>query len=241
MSENSIPSPHQEPALYYDVKKDHIPLEKPLTQEELAARITQFIADSDESGIPFAYMLLDLNQFKAVNDTFGHNRGDEVLNDVSNGLRAALRGDDILRRGGDEFIVLIPLDPRTDLQERPEQPATEPNPFARADSVRERLHGWFEGYLEDKPSFKKVGLGVSIGFAIYDPHYDVKSTLEELTTIADQAMYAEKDYAHRKFKRQNWESLSRTRKALLWLGNKAVRRAGFSFTEAAKYLPEDRR
>ncbi|MEX1662934.1 diguanylate cyclase [uncultured Thioclava sp.] len=58
---------------------------------------------------PFAVMLLDLDRFKSVNDTFGHTAGDEVLTEVASRLRTNLRAVDLIARiGGEEFLVAMP-------------------------------------------------------------------------------------------------------------------------------------
>jgi diguanylate cyclase (GGDEF)-like protein len=60
-------------------------------------------------GRPFALIMLDIDHFKRVNDTFGHACGDKVLTNVSRALEKALRAQDVLARwGGEEFICLLP-------------------------------------------------------------------------------------------------------------------------------------
>jgi diguanylate cyclase (GGDEF)-like protein len=67
------------------------------------------LAAAQRSGTPAALLLIDLDRFKEVNDTLGHDHGDELLVEVTGRLRAALRGRDLLARlGGDEFAVLLP-------------------------------------------------------------------------------------------------------------------------------------
>ncbi len=65
-------------------------------------------ASADQRGTPLALALLDLDNFKRVNDNHGHQTGDEVLRRVASRLLSAVRGDDaICRLGGDEFLVLM--------------------------------------------------------------------------------------------------------------------------------------
>jgi diguanylate cyclase (GGDEF)-like protein len=65
-------------------------------------------ASADQRGTPLALALLDLDNFKRINDTRGHQTGDEVLRRVASRLLSTVRGDDaICRLGGDEFLVLM--------------------------------------------------------------------------------------------------------------------------------------
>ncbi|MDZ4162998.1 MAG: EAL domain-containing protein, partial [Burkholderiales bacterium] len=71
-------------------------------------QLEQAIHQSQRSGLPLAVLLIDLDDFKAVNDGHGHAAGDEVLKEVARRLRAVLRaGDSLARLGGDEFTVLL--------------------------------------------------------------------------------------------------------------------------------------
>jgi diguanylate cyclase (GGDEF)-like protein len=74
----------------------------------LAARLQQAIAHAQEHGSRFATLLIDLDHFKAVNDSLGHAAGDDLLMEVARRLRSAVRSSDTLARfGGDEFVLLI--------------------------------------------------------------------------------------------------------------------------------------
>ncbi|MFP5020474.1 GGDEF domain-containing protein [Pseudonocardia phyllosphaerae] len=64
---------------------------------------------AEQEGRPAALLLLDLDHFKAVNDTYGHLTGDQVLATIAGALRAELRDHDLIGRfGGEEFVVLLP-------------------------------------------------------------------------------------------------------------------------------------
>ena len=62
---------------------------------------------TERNGIPFCVIMLDIDKFKAVNDTYGHDVGDEVLQATSQAVKSALRGEDeVCRLGGEEFLVI---------------------------------------------------------------------------------------------------------------------------------------
>lgn len=122
------------------------------------------------AGQPFALLLLDLDGFKRVNDTYGHAAGDAVLVAMVRRLRTQLRaGDLVARLGGDEFAVLIAGSPSRDVIAA----------MARrmAASAAEPLV--FEG--------RSLVVGMSLGIAC---HPADGSTLAELLRAADSAMYA---------------------------------------------------
>ena len=74
----------------------------------LADRLEQAIARSERQSVRFALLLVDLDRFKAINDSLGHMAGDELLQEVSRRLCALLRREDTLGRlGGDEFVLLV--------------------------------------------------------------------------------------------------------------------------------------
>ena len=125
-----------------------------------------------EAGEPFALMLLDLDGFKAVNDTHGHAAGDAVLVALVQRLRALLREDDLVARlGGDEFVVLLAgAPPRAALADK-----------ARAMARAVAVPLGFED--------RSLCVGLSVGIA---GHPGDGRTLEALLRAADTAMYASK-------------------------------------------------
>jgi diguanylate cyclase (GGDEF)-like protein len=80
-----------------------------LNRTSLMQRVREIEAQSVYTSEPVGVVLLDLDEFKAVNDTYGHDAGDGVLADVGYRLRKGLRSyDHIYRPGGDEFLILVP-------------------------------------------------------------------------------------------------------------------------------------
>jgi two-component system, cell cycle response regulator len=71
--------------------------------------LTALTSDAVSRGAPFALMILDIDHFKRINDTHGHDAGDDVLKEFSTRLRKAIRGSDMAcRSGGEEFVLLMP-------------------------------------------------------------------------------------------------------------------------------------
>ncbi|MEN9398029.1 MAG: hypothetical protein RLZ81_2559, partial [Pseudomonadota bacterium] len=120
----------------------------------------------------FAVMFLDLDNFKPINDRFGHAVGDLLLQQVARRLRLAIRESDTIGRiGGDEFVVLMPELAETEAA------------LNVAEKIREALRQPFQ--VEDHTLL----ISCSVGIAIYP---DDGTDEIALTKSADQAMYRAK-------------------------------------------------
>jgi diguanylate cyclase (GGDEF)-like protein len=138
----------------------------------LRERVHDALQAGPHSGKSVALLLLDLDRFKAVNDTYGHHYGDLLLQQVGPRLNTVLRaGDSIARIGGDEFVVLL----------------TDVDSPARALAIAERIVGVINTpfQLEDRI----VEVAASVGIAV-SPEGGVN--FEELIQSADAAMYTAK-------------------------------------------------
>ena len=136
-------------------------------------RITQTIAQSDRQSHEFAVLVIDLDRFKIINDSLGHRAGDELLREVAQRLKSAVRSvDTTARLGGDEFVILLG------------QPITQSEALAVARRVIQLM----------EPSMRLLGIDVhispSIGVAFY-PHDG--RTADTLLAHADAAMYTAKE------------------------------------------------
>ncbi|WP_409283930.1 diguanylate cyclase [Pseudomonas protegens] len=115
--------------------------------------------------------LIDIDHFKAINDTYGHIVGDTVLRHLSNELRRNLRHDDLAGRyGGDEFCVILP-------RMSPQQ----------ALDIMERLRRVFSQYRH--PQVSELNVSLSIGLAAFDAGFEDPATW---LNAADQALYQAK-------------------------------------------------
>jgi diguanylate cyclase (GGDEF)-like protein len=121
---------------------------------------------------PLSLLLVDVDDFKRVNDTFGHSAGDVVLRATADRIRRSIRDDDIVGRwGGEEFLVLLPLT----------------NP-AEAAVIAERVRlAVCSGPLAGDIGGDGVNVTVSIGC-----YGDATSPTETLVNLADRALYAAK-------------------------------------------------
>jgi diguanylate cyclase (GGDEF)-like protein len=124
---------------------------------------------STRSGQEFSIIMIDLDQFKEVNDRYGHMQGDRVLRAVANVLSDSVRQSNVVARyGGDEFAVLMPE-------------AT----TAQAEAFAERMRA----NIESDPLLKQHGITASIGIATFPEHGPTK---EEILRMADAGMYLAK-------------------------------------------------
>lgn len=142
-------------------------------RQMLHDRLDQDIKKAHRGGRKLALMYLDLDQFKEINDTLGHNIGDTLIKEVAHRLSECVRETDtVARLGGDEFIIIL-------------------NELDNVDSVdivaQSILHKLAEPYqLEANIVF----ITASIGITLYP---DDGTEIETLLKNADQAMYAAKD------------------------------------------------
>jgi len=126
----------------------------------------------------FCVVMLDLNGFKQVNDTYGHQAGDDLLKQFSAELRSASRATDVVGRwGGDEFIVVLD------------------GGLMEARSHVERMQKWvFGSYtLQTGPEGPKVESTAALGLVEWQPGEGIKEVLAR----ADALMYKQKQEMHK--------------------------------------------
>lgn len=140
----------------------------------LESHLDTAVSRATEGGKPAAVLMLDLDHFKAVNDTYGHAIGDEVLVECAKRIQISVRGVDLaVRYGGEEFVVIVP-DTTLDVAQR----------------VAERLRCSIgEQLFQVSADVGELPVTISIGVAITGA---AKETGEDLLRRADEALYEAK-------------------------------------------------
>ncbi len=132
------------------------------------------ISRAKRKGYRFSLMIIDLDNFKYINDAYGHHIGDLFLKEVANVLKHALReGDIVARIGGDEFGIIL-----------------SDTPLEKAKQVAERVLNAFNEKKIVAPDGNLLSIRASIGLVEFPTH---GTNAKELTTAADSAMYRAKD------------------------------------------------
>jgi two-component system, cell cycle response regulator len=142
-------------------------------------RLLEEIARARRQSYPISFMYIDIDHFKRVNDTVGHQGGDEVLREVANRIKAELRLSDALARfGGEEFVVLL-IDADLDA----------------AMFVAERIRAGIEASLIDLSHGVRLAITASLGVASLACTQDgsPEETALELIAHADEALYQAKE------------------------------------------------
>jgi len=146
----------------------HDPLTALPNRRALMARMPQEVEASKRSGGAFALVLCDMDNLKLVNDTLGHEAGDEALRLLAGALRTGLRrGDEAYRLGGDEFAVVLPGAARLD-----------------AERVTRRLRE----AVADCAAPPLRAVDASFGIAVFEPG----EAPDRLMARADEALYRDK-------------------------------------------------
>jgi diguanylate cyclase (GGDEF)-like protein len=174
-SETTIAHLHSQIATYESKleEMEQLALQDPLTGLSNRRKVERQIEARIRSAQVFSVISLDLNGFKALNDTYGHLAGDDLLKQFARELRTVFRLHDVIGRvGGDEFIVLVDGD------------------LSIANTSLERIRRWVNGSyaVTGSPNTPKVRVTAAAGAAQWKPG----ESMRDILSRADAAMYTDK-------------------------------------------------
>jgi diguanylate cyclase (GGDEF)-like protein len=139
-------------------------------RRSLDEELERLIANAHQRG--FGGMLIDIDRFKSINDSFGHEMGDRALEDAAEIFKSAVRKDDFAARyGGDEFVLLLPMASSEQLQR-----------------VVSRVRDLTAAHNNNRG--RPYSLSFSLGAAVYDP--SLGETAQQFLARLDDAMYRDK-------------------------------------------------
>ncbi|MAK62156.1 MAG: PleD family two-component system response regulator [Ponticaulis sp.] len=144
-------------------------------RRHMMKQLGQYLKRANTGGPPVSVFIADIDHFKRVNDTYGHDVGDEVLQEFAARIKDNVRPGDIpCRQGGEEFVVIMP-DTTGDLAS------------AAAERLRRNIAGKSFSVDRDRRS---LDVTVSVGVSTSD---NQKCTIDELIKRADEALYEAKE------------------------------------------------
>ncbi len=142
----------------------------------LQDRLHRAFARNSRHGNSFALLFIDLDRFKLINDSYGHQAGDELLMQVARRLQASVRtSDTVARLGGDEFVVILEDVPDPDVLD------------ASIDRIKASVLGAYR--VADRDLFVSASIGAVLDSAAYD-------SPDDILRDADTAMYQSKQKQH---------------------------------------------
>lgn len=167
-------------ATYLSIKANEVIRKEAIHDQLTGARnrnglpedMEQFMSSSNRNEHKVGIIILDLNQFKYINDTFGHMVGDIVLIETTKKLKSIARSGDIVYRvGGDEFLIIVPV-------------ISDEMALVQA-MHRIKEHLFFDITVKNNT----IQVGASLGHALYP---DDGTTFDEIFQVADKRMYQDK-------------------------------------------------
>ena len=131
--------------------------------------VSSFIRETQEYQKVFSIIMADIDDFKQINDLYGHQRGDEVLKEISEIFKSLIRANDHIGRwGGEEFLIVLPQ-----------------TSYIQAKELAERLRHGVSSYMFKTIGHKTASFGVA--------EIEEKDTINSLIEKADKALYISKE------------------------------------------------
>ena len=165
----------------YEAQLEYLAFHDPLTElknrREFLEIVKKSIKEAERTNNKLAIMYIDLDHFKSINDSQGHNVGDELLQQFAKRLKSSVRqNDELCRVGGDEFLVLL-----NNIMN-----------YEQIEKIAKRMQSIFKApYIINKQT---LDVTTSIGISVYPEH---GSIVRHLISHADQALYRAKESRNR--------------------------------------------
>lgn len=148
------------------------PASRLFNRPHLEKRLEEELERASRQGTPVSLLMIDIDEFKSINDTFGHVAGDVVIRGVAGVLKRSIRVFDICGRyGGEEFAIVMPG-----------------SHISSAATTAERIRRRIEAYEPDDQAFSHIRVTVSIGISEATSGSKARETIE----LADKALYSAK-------------------------------------------------
>ncbi len=171
----SCPDPEEEQfqkAMFERTVRD--PLTGLFNRSYFLDQLRMLSSRAGSGGLGLAVLMLDIDHFKKINDTLGHDGGDAVLRDVAGQIRQSARAEDLVARyGGEEFALALPI-------------GTADQAFDRADKIRTSL-------ADRKLRFGRRSLRVTVSLGLSFASLRQPQHIDALITAADRALYLAKN------------------------------------------------
>lgn len=150
-----------------EIASTHDPLTRLLNRRSMDEHLEKALSDALESNMHFTLALGDIDDFKRVNDTYGHNVGDEVLVHVSSIIFSNIAdGGAVCRWGGEEILILIP--------------ETGENAYLQVEKIRRQI-------MDSQIKSKDEAIHITMTFGLSE--YSTGSDIQKLISIADENLY----------------------------------------------------
>ena len=159
-------------------RAEHDSLTGLLNRSSIRQLTNQTLADKQSSSSMHALFIIDLDDFKHINDTWGHRAGDDCLKTFAQVLKSTFRSTDLVGRlGGDEFIIFMRF-------------------VATREVVEDKAAALLDAINRAKTDYSSVTLNASIGISLYQAD---GTNLDQLYERADKAMYHAKHLGKNKY------------------------------------------
>lgn len=160
-------------------------------------RLEQEVARSERYKYPVSFLMIDIDHFKRINDTYGHQQGDSLLKEVAQAIKLNIRIVDLCARyGGEEFAVILPETDLVDTSEKKDKKKLDEigGALQKADHLRKAIEETWVSAMDGS----HINITVSIGIGVKRFPEGAGMTKEQLIKEADKQLYKAKQEGRNK-------------------------------------------